>query len=171
MYISFVVEIARNGLFLFHSSIPMDIRLQEVVEESAKRHGAQCVDLIVRGHAGRAVVEVFVDNESGITTELCAAISRDIASAVDQRGILAGSYRLEVSSPGIDRPLRHAWQYPKHVGRRLLIRRKGAAGTEELRGTLKAADGTAAQLAQEGVAETLSIPFEEILEARVQAPW
>ncbi len=149
----------------------MDIRLQEVVEESAKRHGAHCVDLVVRGHAGRAVVEVYVDNESGITTELCAAISRDIASAVDQRGILAGSYRLDVSSPGIDRPLRYAWQYPKHVGRRMVIRRNSAGGSEELRGTLKAADETAAQLVQDGAPETLSVPFAEILEARVQSPW
>jgi ribosome maturation factor RimP len=171
MYIMCVVEIARNGLFLFHESIRMDERLRQVVEESAERHGAHCVDLVVRGHAGRAVVEVYADNEAGMTTDLCAAISRDIAAAVDQKGLLTGSYRLDVSSPGIDRPLKHPWQYTKHVGRLLRIRRRSGEGVEEVRGKMVGIEEGSVRLAVDGTPDPLSVPFDTIVEARVQSPW
>jgi ribosome maturation factor RimP len=171
LYIMCVVEIARNGLFLFPWTLPMDERLQKVVEESAERHGAHLVDLVLRGHAGRAVVEVYVDNESGVTTELCAEVSRAIAAAVDQHGLLSGSYRLDVSSPGIDRPLKYRWQFRKHLGRKLRIRRKMGDTVLEVRGTFTGMDEQSVSLEVAGIPSPVVVPFESVVEARVQTPW
>ena len=49
---------------------------------------------------GRPVLEVFIDAESAVTIELCTEISRDLSGAIDAARMLAGAYRLEVSSPG-----------------------------------------------------------------------
>ncbi|MGD0338185.1 MAG: ribosome maturation factor [Bacteroidota bacterium] len=83
---------------------------------------AYLVDCTVRGEHGTRVVEVFVDSDSGVTTELCASISRDLAARLDAAEIIHGRYRLEVSSPGLDRPLKLYRQYPKNIGRTLKVK-------------------------------------------------
>src|SRR5664279_4244237 len=96
-------------------------RFREIVETCAVKASAHVVDYGVRGERGTRVIEVFVDSETGVTTELCSSISRAITAAADEEHIVQDGYRLEVSSPGIDRPLRFPWQYAKHVGRKIAL--------------------------------------------------
>ncbi len=149
----------------------MDERFRQAVAESAEKHGAHLIDLVVRGTSGRAVVEIFVDNEEGVTADLCAGVSRDLVSAIESLGLLTGSYRLDVSSPGIDRPIRYRWQYGKHVGRPMKIRRAGEQGVNEVVGTLLAVGEEYVELRVKETTEAVRVPFGEIEEARVQLPW
>lgn len=149
----------------------MDERLRAAVQESAGLHGAHLIDLVVRGTQGRAVVEVFIDTETGVTTDLCALVSRELSRRIDAEELLSGSYRLDVSSPGIERPLKFPWQYTKHLGRPVRIRRKGAEDVEEVAGTLTSLDasGVSVQTGREGL--PVVIPFSSIVEARIAMPW
>jgi ribosome maturation factor RimP len=80
---------------------------------------------------------VFADSDSGMTFEKCQKLSRYLESHLDENGWLGEAYLLEVSSPGIDRPLKFPRQYAKNIGRTLAVRMLDH--TEHL-ATLKSAD-------------------------------
>jgi len=146
-----------------------DPRLLALAEDIALRQHAHVVDLVQRGDRAKQVLEVYLDNETGVTVDLCSQVSRELIAAIDAGRLVEGGYRLEVSSPGIDRPLRHAWQYPKHVGRKLRVRVRTPEGVHEVRGEL-------IRVEQEGVVlhtgeGDTTVPFADMQESRVLAPW
>jgi ribosome maturation factor RimP len=66
--------------------------------------------------------QVFLDSDTGITFTECRKISRFLESIIETEGLLPQRYKLEVSSPGADRPLTIARQYTKHIGRELEVK-------------------------------------------------
>jgi ribosome maturation factor RimP len=145
--------------------------LRSLADESARACNAHVIDLVLRGDYRRPVVEVFVDAEGSVTTDLCSDISRRIAAGIDAGAFLSGSYRLEVSSPGIERPLQFPWQYRKHCGRVLHVRvRISGQPVSEVRGTLLAADDAGVSI-RTTAGEERRIPFADIDEAKVMPPW
>ncbi|MDX1912749.1 MAG: ribosome maturation factor [Saprospiraceae bacterium] len=80
---------------------------------------------------------VFADSDSGMTFEKCQKLSRYLESHLDENGWLGESYLLEVSSPGIDRPLKFPRQYAKNIGRTLWVR---TLDKTEHEATLKSTD-------------------------------
>ena len=79
------------------------------------------VDVNVRGERGGSIVEVFVDTDKGITADECAQVNRYVSSELEKQNLISGRYRLEVSSPGLDRPLTMVRQYKKNIGRQVKI--------------------------------------------------
>ncbi len=71
--------------------------------------------------AGHKKVVVFIDSPVGVDVEDCAALSRKLADVIELNNWIEDSYHLEVSSPGIDQPLKLQAQYPQHIGRKLHI--------------------------------------------------
>ncbi len=67
-------------------------------------------------------VEIYVDSDSGITFKKCQQLSRYLEAEIDEKGWLGEKYTLEVSSPGITRPLKFARQYPRNIGRKLEVK-------------------------------------------------
>lgn len=78
--------------------------------------------------AGKGKVEVYVDGDTGITISQCAEISRFLEKHLDGSGLVSDDYMLDVSSPGMDNPLKVPRQYKKRIGRILDI--VTADGTE-----------------------------------------
>ncbi len=146
-------------------------RLREVVDRLVEEHGAHLIDFVARGDRGRRVLEVFIDAEAGVSLDLCSTISRALLQAIDAGRLVDGGYRLEVSSPGLSRPLQYPWQYRKHIGRRLEVRWR--QGAEALSGTgeLVAADEDAITVRMGKGAEGTRIPFVDLVQATVKAPW
>jgi len=66
-------------------------------------------------------VEVFVDSDTGIDFDICRTISRFLEGILDENKWLGEMYTLEVSSPGVSRPLVLPRQYKKHIGRKLVL--------------------------------------------------
>lgn len=66
--------------------------------------------------------EVFIDSDDRLTLGMCQRISRHVENQLDESAKVAEDYTIEVSSPGIKRPLKFKRQYPKHVGRNLEIK-------------------------------------------------
>ena len=69
----------------------------------------------------RTKVTAFVDSDSGMTIEECARISREVLQRIEEEDVFQGEYMLEVSSPGLDKPLKHPRQFVKNVGRRIRV--------------------------------------------------
>ena len=79
------------------------------------------VDLIVTGFSGNQRVLVLIDGEAGLPIETCSLISRKLSNRIEEEDLIEGAFNLEVSSPGIDRPLSLPRQYKKNIGRKLKI--------------------------------------------------
>lgn len=102
----------------------MDLKkkiLHEKIEETVQKYGCLLVDVVFRGSQNIPVVEIYIDNEIGVDIELCSEISREISSIIDSEELLASNFRLDVSSPGVDRPLKFLQQYKKHLNRNFEI--------------------------------------------------
>jgi len=81
-------------------------KIREFIQLVIEQNTAELIDLEFKGKKGNQVLRVFVDTEGGITLKQCEQISREISDFLDQKDLISGKYRLEVSSPGIDRPLK-----------------------------------------------------------------
>jgi ribosome maturation factor RimP len=90
--------------------------IREIAQQIAEQNNLFLIDLIVRGSESSRVIEVFIDGEKNISADECALVSREISKQIDEKQLIK-SYRLDVSSPGVDRPLIYLKQYQKHLNR------------------------------------------------------
>jgi len=90
--------------------------IREIAQQVAEQNNLFLIDMIVRGSESSRVIEVFIDGEINITADECALVSREISKQIDEKELLK-SYRLDVSSPGVERPLIYLKQYQKHLNR------------------------------------------------------
>ena len=79
------------------------------------------VDLTVKGVSGKQLVLVVIDSESGLPIEMCSLISRKLLTKIEEKDLIEGTFNLEVSSPGIDKPISLLRQYKKNIGRKLEV--------------------------------------------------
>lgn len=119
----------------------LDENIKEIVSKVVERNGFFLIDLILRGTEHKRVIEVFIDGEKDISAEDCATVSREIDSELKDLLIKHPDYRLDVSSPGIDRPLKFLKQYIKHVNRRFDISYGSGEEIKKLSGKLASIDG------------------------------
>ena len=150
----------------------LDDRLRSLADEALDGTDISVVDLSVRGFAGSRVVEIFVDTPDGIGVDDVATASRKISFLLDAEDPVKGHYRLDVSSPGADRPLTHPMQFPRHVGRTLRV----DTGEVTLTGELTAADADGLTLSippkkKKDDPETVVVSFADLTSARVELPW
>ena len=120
-------------------------------------------------------LEVIIDRDEGVTFEICRKLSRYLESHIEEEALLGPKYTIEVSSPGVDRPLQRPRQYPKHIGRKLEV--KTQAG-DKLEGRLEEVTATGIVLyykerRKEGkrkVTEEFHTPiaFQDIAQAKVK---
>lgn len=128
------------------------------------------VDIEVRGHRGTRVVEVYVDSEGEMGHDDLALISKEVGFLLDVEDVIDGSYKLELSSPGIKRPLTMPQQYRKNVGRTLRVRFQDEETEEIVVGDLRDADDETIELELPSE-ERISVPYAAITEARIELPW
>lgn len=95
--------------------LPGEIR--SLLENACSKQHATLIDAILRGTKERMILELFVDTPEGISLEQCENINRDLLKQSETNTFLDAIRSIEVSSPGVDRPLTHWWQYPRNIGR------------------------------------------------------
>jgi ribosome maturation factor RimP len=89
------------------------------------------IDFVFRGHKNLQIIELYIDSENGVSVEDCAEVSREIRSRIETENLLEGNYRLDVSSPGVERPLKFLEQYKKHINRNFDLRFVDQEGNEK----------------------------------------
>lgn len=140
----------------------IESEIQRIVEPL----GFLFIELVIRGDNRQYVFEVFVDNEKGITAEDCAEISRAIHEFFDMHEDEVSNFRLDVSSPGVERPLKYLIQYKKHLNREFQLKYELGDETKKQKGTLLEIQNE--NLLFRFGKEEILIPFEKIKEAKVQ---
>ncbi len=96
-------------------------QLQTEIESICAAAGTHLIELAMRGDKRRPVVEVYVDSEEGVDLATCGTISSKIDVLLASVEGFSEQYRLNVSSPGVDRPMKALWQLRKHIGRTLIV--------------------------------------------------
>lgn len=81
--------------------------VNQTIEPLLCAQGVELVELQLKQQKGRWLVRVFVDNETGISLEDCRLLNSEIGQLMDSENVIPGPYVLEISSPGLDRPLRN----------------------------------------------------------------
>lgn len=145
-------------------------RVRGLTEEVITGTDYFLVDIEVRGHKGTRVVEVYVDSEGDMGHDDLALISKEVGFLLDVEDVIDGSYKLELSSPGIKRPLTMPQQYRKNVGRTLRVRYQDEDTEEIVVGDLTDADNERIELELPSE-ERLRLPYSEITQARIELPW
>ena len=151
-------------------------RLTALIEPVVEEAGAELVDLEVAGSAGRPVVRVYADTDEGITVGACARLSRRLETALEDAGAVPERYVIEVSSPGIDRPLTRLAHFERYAGEEVEVRLYAKReGRKVFVGTLEGVETGAG----DGWAITVAGPDEErwrfeedeIARARLHVAW
>ncbi len=143
-------------------------RLYALLEPVTRSEGLVLVELTLRHEQGGRVLRLCVDRpEGGITLDECALLSRQVSDLLDVEDPVEGAYRLEVTSPGLTRPLKTCRDFEVFAGRpaRLTVRdAEGASRT--VSGTLKGLAGEEVLLEVEG--RLLSVPLGQVAKARLE---
>lgn len=148
----------------------IDQRVQRVVEEALTDESMFIVDLTVRGVKGSRVVEVFLDSDNGLGIDTLATLNREIGFLLETEEIIEGKYTLNVSSPGLDRPLTLPRQYKKNKGRSLKVKYKTEDGHSLLKGELLDSDEAFIEV-KSSSGEVQRIPMEDVIESKIILPW
>ncbi len=96
-------------------------KINEFLRGIIEEQGFFLIDLVIRGSQRNKVIEIFIDGEKNVSAENLAALSRLLSNKIDEHSLIESSYRLDVSTPGVDRPLKFLQQFPKHINRKFEI--------------------------------------------------
>jgi ribosome maturation factor RimP len=124
------------------------------------------VDLEFRGQGKNRVLSVYVDTDQGITLSQIAKLNNEISDQLDMHDVIPGAYRLDVSSPGLDRPLKHLWQYRKNIDRYVQVNYQEEDKQKEVTGKLINADEK--QITLKLKKDEFKIPFSAIRKVKVK---
>lgn len=151
--------------------------LERVVEPVVRAHGAEVVDLELRREQHGWVLRIYVEKagaaerrlstrDASVDLELCANVSRDLSPALDVADLIPHTYSLEVSSPGIERPLRLTGDFVRFAGQKARLRIRGAVnGQRVVVGILDGATEQSVRILLDGRA--IEVPLATIESARL----
>src|SRR5213596_275296 len=119
-------------------------QVRSVATRVAAGYGLEIFEVQFRREAPGMILRVQIDRpgpaasaEDSVSVEDCARVSRDLSAVLDVEDVIPTAYTLEVSSPGLDRPLRHAADYGRFAGRRAkLVMREAVDGQMFFKGRL-----------------------------------
>ncbi|MDF1779857.1 MAG: ribosome maturation factor RimP [Alcanivoracaceae bacterium] len=115
-----------------------------------------------------AVLRIFIDSENGISVDDCAAVSHQVSGVLDVEDPISGEYNLEVSSPGMERPLYTLEQYSRYLGEQVQMRLLAPlAGKRRLKAQLEAVQGE--ELVLKVGDEVLNVPISQVDRANLVA--
>ncbi|WP_421933650.1 ribosome maturation factor RimP [Phenylobacterium sp.] len=146
-----------------------DLRLLELLDPVAEAAGYEIVRLRLMGGEHARRLQIMAETPDGeMVVEDCAKLSRAISEIMDAADPISGEYTLEVSSPGVDRPLTRMKDFANYEGHEARLELDRVAdGRKRFRGMLAGVEDDNVAIDLEGEAETALIPFAWIVEAKL----
>lgn len=142
----------------------LEERVRSLAEPVLARYAADLVDLQVK--RGRTqLVRIVADREGGIDLDTCARVSDEVSRLLDAEDPIQGRYTLEVTSPGLDRPLRTPTDFRRNLGHKVRV----VLAREQHEGTVKEVQEDSVTIAtQRG---EVRIPLADVAKAKLLLPW
>lgn len=139
--------------------------LTRLIEPIVIAEGFDLVEIKLARFKRSYRVQVFIDIDGGVTIDHCAHLSNPICAALDLVDMIAGAYILEVSSPGLDRPLHTARDFRRRIGERIEVRIVQGGREAAVTGTLTGVEDDI--LALEGETGVLAIALADVRQGKV----
>jgi ribosome maturation factor RimP len=153
------------------------VRVMQVVEKLKAllapilaEEKSELVDVQVKGGVGNQIIRVFVDKPGGINLDDCEAISRRFSDALDSADLIPGAYRLEVSSPGVERPLRSAADFRRNMDREVKITYAEKTDIQTVTGKIIGVTDDKVEIKKRNQASR-EILISTITKATIHLPW
>jgi ribosome maturation factor RimP len=142
-------------------------KVTDLVESVVSPMGYELVGVEYIPQGKHSVLRVFIDSEQGIVLEDCEQVSRQLSSVLDVEDPIKGQYLLEISSPGLDRPLFKLADYQRFNGQQVKLRlHEMQEGRRKLKGRLEKVDGDEITLSLED-GEQMTVHFDNIEKANL----
>ena len=128
-----------------------EVLISELIDTTVQALGLELwgVELLQQGRY--SLLRVYIEREEGVTIEDCEKVSRQVSALLDVEDPIAGEYTLEVSSPGVDRPLFSIEQYAQYVGSEVNLKlRRALDGRRKFKGQIIKVSGDIVALLVEG---------------------
>lgn len=120
----------------------LEERIRALAQPVAESLGLELVDAVFASDSGRKVLRVYIDKPGGVTLDDCADMSREFSTVLDVNDPIPQRYSLEVSSPGLDRPLKKEADFARFAGRKARVRTKEAMdGRRNFNAVIDSVDG------------------------------
>lgn len=115
----------------------LEEKIKALAEPVAAALGLELVDLEYKMEHGKWVLRIFIDKPGGVTLDDCSDLSRELSTTLDVEDPIPQSYTLEVSSPGLDRPLVKEKDFKRYIGHKAKIKsKKPLDGRKNFKGTI-----------------------------------
>lgn len=144
-------------------------QINDLILPILESRGVDLIDFELKGKSGFQVIRIFVDVEGGVTLGQCEELSREISDQLDRKDLIPGRYRLEVSSPGLDRPLKTLQDYKRNLNRTVKIVLKDYSKDEYLSGTIERISDNIIIIKQNG--ELIEIDIDNVSVAKILPIW
>ncbi|MDR3479011.1 MAG: ribosome maturation factor RimP [Gammaproteobacteria bacterium] len=147
----------------------MAASLRDLLATTVSSMDYEFVGYEMHGQGRGSVLRIYIDNGTGVTADDCSKVSRQVSAMLDVEDPIQGKYTLEVSSPGLDRPLFEIAHYQKVVGSRVKVRLNAPVNDRRnFVGVLLRVEGDNIHLLME-TEEEVVLPFSNIEKAKVIA--
>lgn len=141
--------------------------LLDLLEPQAKLHNIEIVTVEIAGAKKAPTIRVYIDTPNGVSFDELSSAQIWINQIMDEVDPFPGAYTLEVSSPGIDRPLRTSEHFKRFAGERVVIQSTAAfKDRSKWTGTLLGMKNDVVEIEVDG--ETVGIPFDSIKKAQIR---
>jgi len=142
--------------------------LHNLFEPVVESMGYELVGVEYHGGEHHGVLRIYIDQDDGITVDDCAAVSRQISAVLDVEDPITNAYDLEVSSPGLNRPLFKAADFARFAGQRAKIRLAIAQdGRKNFNGLLQGIDEDREEVIIDVDNELFYLPLQDIAKANL----
>lgn len=140
--------------------------ITSIVKPVIEAMGYECWGIQFSAHGRRALLRVYIDHVNGISLDDCSAVSEQLSGVLDVESVINRSYTLEISSPGVERPLLEHSQYRRYIGARIKVQCYTAiSGRKRIAGVLEAISDEMIRLKADDT--HIEIPFVEIRRANL----
>lgn len=142
-------------------------KIRQLIEPAVAVLDYELVGIELLSQGRHSVLRIYIDSDKGITVDDCAAVSHQVSGVLDVEDPISGNYSLEVSSPGLDRPLFSLEQFARFSGQEVTIKLATPVdGRRKFTGRIEGLDENKIVLAVEG-GEYLRLTLDEIDSARL----
>ncbi|TRM12432.1 ribosome maturation factor RimP [Lentibacillus cibarius] len=143
---------------------------EELIDPILEEKGLELVDIEYVKEGKNWFLRVYIDKSGGVDINECGVVSEQLSEKLDQADPVKGAYFLEVSSPGVERPLKSKDDFQKNLGNNVYVKLyEPIDGQKEYEGILKAFDGNIATIEYKVKTRTkiIEIPYDKIAKARL----
>jgi ribosome maturation factor RimP len=154
------------------SKAEIEAKIGEIAQQVGDAAGIEIAGLELLGGGAARVLRIYIDRPEGVSHQDCKLISDQVGAILDEQDVIPGAgYTLEVSSPGVERPLLKAQDYTRFLGKKVKVAlREPMEGQRSWQGVLKDVSGNVVTLEAAG-GKTVSFSLDKVERANLKFEW